>query len=379
MSANTEDREVMRLSRRQMIGRGAGLAVGGGAVAAALAACGGDDGGGNSGATSTTGGAASGEGGGKPTVGDVLDFALRSDEWKGAFGFVSMRLHRGLAGGREVWFIRTDASNEQFAGREQLVYTPKLEPLAEDALSGELFLVEDGTAVVSAAPGDDGYTPAWRVRRVTWRGEPRELDSIAQVRAAERRGDLTVEDARAVMNAPIIKWPNGQLAVDPKLETYLDGGQLIEKPDTRNGEVKFKLHECFPNARYIVTDHSIKPAADMTKTVFAPGLHGRPREAGATGRTNVFMGGVEGPGPMKGQPSVFDSDPGDPIWSPYWDHFTYAWKQDGRVRVLRTESQVHRARDAGDLEEFPGTPDTKGEVFTVNCPVPVTAPATFTA
>jgi hypothetical protein len=38
---------------------------------------------------------------------------------------------------------------------------------------------------------------------------------------------------------------------------------------------------------------------------------------------------------------------------------------------------VNPLRDAGELTEFPGTPDTKGEVFTVNCPVPVTAPATF--
>lgn len=89
------------------------------------------------------------------------------------------------------------------------------------------------------------------------------------------------------------------------------------------------------------------------------------------------MNGLEGPGPMGAQPSVFDSDPGDPIWSPYWDHFTYAWKDEARARVLRSERQVFAARDAGQLEEFPGTPDTKGEVFTVNCPVPVTAPATF--
>jgi hypothetical protein len=34
-------------------------------------------------------------------------------------------------------------------------------------------------------------------------------------------------------------------------------------------------------------------------------------------------------------------------------------------------------RDAGDVEEFPGVPDTKGTVFTVNCPVPVLAPNTF--
>lgn len=380
MGTSIERQDVTRLSRRQVIGRGAGLAVGGGALAAAVAACGDDDeGNGTGGGASRRENVSVGEGGGKAIVGDVLDFALRSGEWKGAFGFVSMRLHRGLAGGREVWFIRTDASNEQFAGREELVFTPKLEPLAEDGLSGEIFLVEDGPAILSAAPGDDGYTPAWRVRRAAWKGEPEDLDSIDQLRAAERRGELAVEDARAVMNAPIVKWPGGQLAVDPKLETYLEGGQLIEKPDTRNGEVKFKLHECFPNSRYIVTDHSIEPAADMTKTVFAPGLHSDPRKADATGRTNVFMGGMKGSGPMKGQPSVFDSDPGDPEWSPYWDHFTYAWKKDATARVLRTESQVHRARDAGDLEEFPGTPDTKGEVFTVNCPVPVTAPATFTA
>lgn len=45
--------------------------------------------------------------------------------------------------------------------------------------------------------------------------------------------------------------------------------------------------------------------------------------------------------------------------------------------MLRTEAELHSARDAGDLEEFPGVPDTKGEVFTVNCPVPVLAPLDF--
>jgi hypothetical protein len=79
------------------------------------------------------------------------------------------------------------------------------------------------------------------------------------------------------------------------------------------------------------------------------------------------------------QPSVFDSQAGEPAWSPYWDHMTYAWKDEAAARVLKTESEVHEARDAGQLDEFPGTPDTKGEVFTVNCQVPVTAPATFRA
>jgi hypothetical protein len=56
---------------------------------------------------------------------------------------------------------------------------------------------------------------------------------------------------------------------------------------------------------------------------------------------------------------------------------TYAWRDDATARVLPEERSVHEARDAGELDEFPGTPDTNGEVFTVNCPVPVVAPNTF--
>ncbi len=47
--------------------------------------------------------------------------------------------------------------------------------------------------------------------------------------------------------------------------------------------------------------------------------------------------------------------------------------------VPRLTKQIHEAGDAGELEEFPGVPDTNGTVFTVNCPVPVLAPATFEA
>jgi hypothetical protein len=370
-----ERQDGLFLSRRRLFTAGAGLAAAGG-ISGLLAACGGDDDEEGSGQRAR---ATEPRSEGTPVVGDVLDFSLRSEEWEGAFGFVTLRLHRGLVDGDDVWFIRTDVSDEQFATREKLVFTPKLEPLADADLSGELFLVEAGPAVLSSRPGRDDYTPAWRVRRASWRQEPRTLSSVKELRSAARRGELTVEDTGAVMNAAIVKWPGGEIGVDRKLRAYLEGGQLIEEPDTRAGEVKFKLHECFPNARYIVTDHSIKPAAEMTQTAFAPRLHAGPRDAGGTGRTNVFMDGLKGSGPMGAQPSVFDSDPGDPVWSPYWDHFTYSWAKKEKVRVLRSERQVHAARDVGELKEFPGTPDTKGEVFTVNCQVPVTAPATFRA
>jgi hypothetical protein len=45
--------------------------------------------------------------------------------------------------------------------------------------------------------------------------------------------------------------------------------------------------------------------------------------------------------------------------------------------VLTTKAEVHAARDAGELQEFQGSPDTKGTLLTVNCQVPVLAPNAF--
>jgi hypothetical protein len=91
------------------------------------------------------------------------------------------------------------------------------------------------------------------------------------------------------------------------------------------------------------------------------------------------MNGVPGPGPMKHQPSVFYSDAGKREWSPYWDHYAMEWRKGRAPRVLRTQPAVLKARDVGELKEHPGVPDARGEVFTVNCPGPVLAPATFKA
>lgn len=139
----------------------------------------------------------------------------------------------------------------------------------------------------------------------------------------------------------------------------------------------FKLGQCYPASRYFVLDHSLGGPAEMTSTVASPRLHGGPTEAGATARTNVFANGLTGPGPMGAQPSVFDFDPGEAAWSPYWDHFLYEWSEDADPELLTTQDQIHAARDDGRLTEFPGMPDTEGEVFTVNCPAPILAPPTY--
>ncbi|MGH2571991.1 MAG: DUF7482 domain-containing protein [Actinomycetota bacterium] len=369
------------IGRREFIGwtaRGAlKLGLLGASAPAILAACGRDQTGPGAGPAATSPPPTSQEG---PIVGDVIDYALTSDEWPGAFGFVTLRLHRGVFQGKDVYFIRTDTSDESYAKQEKLVWAPKLSSLIQGRLTGSAYVVSGGTSgqptLLSSEPGRPEYTPAWRLHRVSWEQAPELLSSIDDVEEARGAGRVTVEDTDIVLNAAVVRWSSEEMPVDTERSEYLGGGQLLEPPDTSGMTVMFKLHECFPGVRYIVVDTSLAPMAEGMHIAHSPGLAGS-RDAGATGRTNVFMNGVKGPGPMGFQPSVFDSEAGSPEWSPYWDHMTYGWKDGVPPRVLRAEQEVHAARDGGDLDEFPGTPETNGEIFTVNCPVPVLAPNTF--
>jgi hypothetical protein len=315
-------------------------------------------------------------------VGDVLDFALTSDDWEGEFGFVEFRLHRGHVDGEDVYVIRTDTSDEEFASETGMLVVPKLATLTGTDLVGRAVVIDagaDGQGIVfSSEPGRDDFTPACQIQRASFSGDATLLTSIADVDAAADEGTLTLTDTDIVANMPFIAWSNGALPVDDERTAYLGPGQLLAEPDTDAMTVRFKLHECYPNVRYIVTDVELAPMAEGMAVGHSPAFAGA-SEAGATGRTNVFMNGVDGPGPMGFQPSVFDTQAGDPEWSPYWDHLTYAWADGVEPRVLTTEDDVHAARDAGDLEEFSGTPDTGGETFVVNCPVPVLADNTFEA
>jgi hypothetical protein len=236
----------------------------------------------------------------------------------------------------------------------------------------------DQGVVLSSEPGQSDYTPAFRVHEASWTGDASTLTSVADVEAAVGAGDLTVEETNNVVNLSLVQWSTGSLPADTDDRTeYLGPGQLLDPPDTDAMEVTFKLHECFPESWYIVTDTSLAPMAEGMAVGHSPKLLEATGDAEGTGRTNVIMGGVEGPGPMGFQPSVFDSRAGDSQWSPYWDHMTYAWKEDATPRVLETEEEVHAARDADEMDEYFGVPDTHPDTFVVNCPVPVVAPNTF--
>ena len=311
-------------------------------------------------------------------VGDVLDFELRGPfEWNG--GSVTMRLHEAFANGEPAWFVRTDASDATFAEAEQLVFVPLLAAATSvDGGIGDIYLFDEGASdqrpVISWTPNDAGFTPLFRVHRV--RASDEVLDSVDAIRTAADGGSIEVEDTEVIVNYPLVKWPGGELPVDEEVTQALANGPLLAPPDLEALSVVFKLHQCYPESRYIITDTSAVPMAPMMSVVGSPGTEGL-IEAGATSKITVFGNGIPGPGAMGFQPAIFGAKAGDPAWSPMWDHWTAVWNDEADATLLTSQAELDAAEADGRITLHHGTPDTGGMGFVVNCPSPIVAPNDF--
>jgi len=250
-------------------------------------------------------------------------------------------------------------------------------------VTSKLYLFEGGSPdqlpILSTAPSQENYSPIWLLHKVIPKGNAR-YDSEEKLKAAESSGDVTIEGQSLFVNYPVVKWPGGELSVDQDKKEYLGAGQCLEPVDTANMTVTFKLHECFPGSRYIVTDTSAAPMAPMMAVAAAAPVQQLWSATGAPGTAKiwVFANGLPGSGVMGFQPAIFDSRAGDAVWSPLWNHFTLKWRDGVTPRVLKSKEDVAAALAAGEVEEFAGTPDTHPNGFIVNCPSPVLAPNTFT-
>jgi hypothetical protein len=316
-------------------------------------------------------------------VSDVVDFKLRGPySWLG--GSVTLKLHPAFFNGQTAYFVRTDSSDLAFAKQEGLVHVPLLNAAlaARPAATADLFLFADGASgqlpVLSTVPGTAGFTSLYVINRVRSAGAKAVLDSAEKIRAAQRSGAVVVEATKTVVNYPIVQWPGGALPVDAKVEKALEGGPLLGKPDTEKLTVMFKLHQCFPESRYIVTDTSAVPMAPMMNVTGSPATAGL-IAAGATSKITVFGNGLSGPGAMGFQPAIFQAKAGDAAWSPMWDHWTALWKDPTKAVLLRKQDELDARVAAGEIALHHGTPDTKGEGFVVNCPSPIVAPNDFVA
>lgn len=307
-------------------------------------------------------------------VGDVLDYTFHSDDWAGPYGSVTMMLHEAMYNGESAYYIRTDSSDQAHAEAEQLVYVPLLATGAAIDTNTICMFSDDRPPVISRIPGDENYSSLFKVMNVEVLDSSATLDSHEAVMAAVEGGAASGEDTGVFVNHPLISWPGGSMPVDSEQEGVLKNGQLFAEPDMMNMSVTMKLHECYPNSRYILTDSGMM--AGMMSISDAT-ITNELKDVGGTDEVWVFGNGIPGPGVMGFQPAVFDHSAGDPAWSPFWDHFTLVWNDEANARVLTSGDEVRAAVEAGEVEQFNGVPDSHPTGFVVNCPVVISAATHF--
>mgnify|MGYP002623953891 CR=1 FL=1 len=307
---------------------------------------------------------------------DVLDFALETDAWSGQYGWVEFRLNEGRHNGEPIYFIRTDASDQAYAEANGLVFVPLLNQGRDIAKPLYIFPDEDLPPVLGSAPSDEDYISLFHVIEVEITDPRAGTASAADVETAVADGNATLTETGVYVNFPVVKWAGGELAVDDELTATLGNGQLVEPIDTAAMTVNFKLHQCYPGSRYILTDTSSAGMAPMMSVPASEPTQAL-MDAGGTDEIWVFANGIPGSGVMGFQPAIFDNKAGQAAWSPFWNHFTLRWVDESQARVLRTSAEIRELLEAGELEQFNGVPDTHPNGFVVNCPAPILAPNTF--
>jgi hypothetical protein len=293
-------------------------------------------------------------------------------------------LVRGYADGNEIFYITTEASQEEVANHLteitgfSVVYTPALKNTPAVALA-KIYEFTNGIEgsgpagfqpnVADSQPGDPEYSPLWSVQHVTWADETttRELTSEDEILAAAEAGELSIEETDVIVNCPFVQWKGGNLPIRENSELTDDspyGGGQVLGIDTENLLVTFVAHRGFaPNGEtiyYIATDASSQDVANMLGVIFVNKTQNT-LVSSASSDLYVFTNGITGSGPMGFQASIGSTDAGDEFYSPLWRIQTATWNDAENAPFLTTTAEITEAASNGELTTALGG-------FIVNCP-----------
>jgi plastocyanin len=301
---------------------------------------------------------------------------------------VDIPLQKAYENGNELFYISTDASDNKTA---QLLtnktgfevnFAPVLTRTPESAL-GSAYWFKNGivgngplgfqAVVTNAKPGDDSYSPLYKINYVEWKQEEqaRELKSINEIMAAKNKGDLVVTDTGIIVDYPAVKWQGGSLTVRPDKiitdKSPFAGGQ-VTRIDVDKMVVTFvAMRGWGPDGKtlyWIVTD-----ATPLTRDITAGGIVYSPKnEKLATTPVAVdfyqFLNGIEGGGPQGFQPAVSPVNINDVGYGPMWRIYFVYWKDPADARVLETMSDISQAQQQGLIKIMPAL----GGKHIINCP-----------
>jgi hypothetical protein len=300
---------------------------------------------------------------------------------------IDIPMMKGYQNGQEIYFIATDASDNQTAASItnqtgfKVNVSPILSKTPESALN-QAYGFTNGIPgagpfgfqlpVVAAKPGDQGFSLLWKLNLVEWNqnATPKELKSSKEIMNAQQNGNLTIEKTDVVVNHPVVKWDGGSLKIKEDKSVNDDtpyvGGQVLDI-NTRDMVVTMVAHRGWgPDGRtvyYIVSDATPKMPADMMGVAYVPSNE---KLASTTVTVDLFqfMNGINGSGPMGFQAGIGAANLDDTNYSPMWRISFIEWKDPSKARVLETVNDITAMAQEGIISVTPAMNGT----HVVNCP-----------
>ena len=296
-------------------------------------------------------------------------------------------LMEGYENGHEIFFIATDASDNETATQitNETGFKVNFAPILTQtpkAARGQAYVFTNGIPgqgpfgfqlpVVNAKPGAQGYSPLLQLNMVEWKQgvAAKVIKSVQEIMAAQQNGSLTVTKTDTIVNHPAIKWEGGSLKIkqDKNItdDTPYMEGQVLNI-DTSKMTVTFVAHRGWgPDGKtiyYIVTDATPEMPANMMGVPFV-----QADEIIATTPVAVdlmqFGKGIRGSGPMGFQSGIGAANPDDTNYSPMWRISFIEWKDPSKARILENMHDIAAMQAAGLITVIPAM----GGKHVVNCP-----------
>lgn len=298
-------------------------------------------------------------------------------------------MHKGMHKGGSVFYIMTDASNQEFAEEFsekqgwRIELAPPIANAPQSALQ-KIFIFTNGVRgdglygyqdeVFSSTPEESGYSSLNSVVEVAWKKGQNEivLESAQDILEAEEGGRIEFNETGVVVNTPQIVWPEGQMVVrsspDISDDMQYGGGQITEI-DEDEMTVTFVAHRGWgPDGRtvyYIVTDATPSGPADVMGVTHAPDLDDLIASSAAADLFQ-FQNGIDGPGPLGFQAGIAGAATGDENYSPMWRIYIVEWNDPEDAKILETRYDIDSSKEEGLLTVSIARPMNSTHI--VNCP-----------
>ena len=276
---------------------------------------------------------------------------------------VTIPMHQGIHNTNQILYIITDASDKDYTNiisekqKWNIQLSKKLNDIPDSNLQ-KIFIFKNGiegngifgfqNEIFSNTPEQSDYTALGSIIEVTWKPGQKQIifESEFDVIDAEKSGRIKFNETNIIVNAPQIKWSDGQMKIrsDKQIsnEILFSGGQITEI-NRDELSVTFVAHRSWDydgkTIYYIVTDGIPIGPVELMGVVHSPSLSNLLTHS-STVNLFQFKNGIKGSGSLGFQPEIFDSSSNKESYSPISKIYLIEWHNSEFAQILQTKSDI---------------------------------------